>query len=253
VQYVITEYGIAYLFGKSIRERALALIEVAHPRWREELLKTAKKLGYVRADQYLASQVAYSVDEERIVTLKNGAKVRVRPARASDAGALQGLFHRLSEDDVYTRFFRRVRSLSYPELQTLCNVNHETDVAFLAVTGPRENEKIIGSACYWLNPTTNLAEVAFMVAPEFQGAGLGNALQARLQEYAMNRGVRGFVSEILPRNISMLRLAARAQGTVTTSRDEDGVHVTVLFPDSGNTNRSPLPDSQDPQCRQFAA
>src|SRR5207248_2740970 len=141
-----------YLFGKSIRERALALIEVAHPRWREELLKATKKLGYVRADQYLASQVAYSVDEERIVTLKTRPKVRVRPARASDAGALQGLFHRLSEDDIYTRFFRRVRSLSYRELQTLCNVNHETDVAFLAVIGPRENEKIIGSACYFLNP-----------------------------------------------------------------------------------------------------
>src|SRR4029078_5079807 len=45
VHYVITEYGIAYLFGKSIRERALALIEVAHPRWREELLKAAKKIG----------------------------------------------------------------------------------------------------------------------------------------------------------------------------------------------------------------
>ena len=147
VHYVITEYGIAYLFGKSIRERALALIEVAHPRWREELLKAAKKLGYVRADQYFASQVAYSVDEERIVTLKNGAEVRVRPARASDAGALQALFHRLSEDDVYRRFFRRVRSLSYQQLQTLCNVNHESDVAFLAVTGPRENEEIIGSAC----------------------------------------------------------------------------------------------------------
>ena len=92
------------------------------------------------------------------------------------------MFHRLSDEDVYTRFFRRVRSLSYPELQTLCNVNHETDVAFLGVIGPRENEKIIGSACYFLNPTTNIAEVAFMVAPEFQGAGLGTALQARLQE-----------------------------------------------------------------------
>src|SRR6516225_9722020 len=89
VHYVITEYGIAYLFGKSIRERALALIEVAHPRWREELLKAATKLGYVRSDQYLASQVAYSVDAERIVTLKKGAKVMIRPARAADAGALQ--------------------------------------------------------------------------------------------------------------------------------------------------------------------
>ena len=98
VHYVITEYGIAYLFGKSIRERALALIEVSHPHWREDLLKAAKKLGYVRADQYLASQAAYSVHEERIVTLKNGPKVMIRPARAADAGALQGLFHRLSED-----------------------------------------------------------------------------------------------------------------------------------------------------------
>ena len=70
-----------------------------------------------------------------------------------------------------------MRSLSYKELQTLCNVNHETEVAFLAVTGPRENEVVVGSGCYFLNPTTNLAEVAFMVAPEWQGAGLGTALQ----------------------------------------------------------------------------
>ena len=249
VHYVITEYGIAYVFGKSIRERALALIEVAHPRWREMLLSSAKKLGYVRSDQYLASQAAYPVHEERIVSLKNNLKIMIRPARAGDAWALQALFHRLSSDDIYTRFFRRVRSLTYRELQTLCNVNHETEVAFLAVTGPRENEEVVGSACYFLNPTTNLAEVAFMIAPEFQGAGLGTALQVCLQEYAMSRGVRGFVFEILSRNTNMLRLAARAQGTITTLRDEEVVHVTALFPDS----RSPLPNSQDAQASQLAA
>ena len=69
-----------------------------------------------------------------------------------------------------------------------------------------------------------------MVSPEWQGAGLGTALQARLLEYAMSRGVRGFVADILPRNSSMLRLIARAPGVVTTSRDEDAVHVTVVFP-----------------------
>ena len=42
---------------------------------------------------------------------------------------------------------------------------------------------------------------------------------------------RGFVAEILPQNVRMLRLATRAPGTVTTSRDEDGVHVTTLFPE----------------------
>jgi acetyltransferase len=191
----------------------------------------AASSAYVRPEQYLASQAAYPVHEERTVTLRNGAEVLIRPARAADAGALQALFHRLSPDDAYTRFFRRVRTLSYADLQTLCNVNHETEVAFLGVTGPRENEEVVGSACYFLSPTTNLAEVAFMVAPEWQGAGLGTALQARLQEYAVSRGVRGFVAEIRARNTGMLRLATRAPGTMTTARDEDAVHVTILFPD----------------------
>ncbi len=146
-----------------------------------------------------------------------------------------------------------MRSLSYQDLQTLCNVNHETNVAFLAVTGPRENEEIVGSACYFLSPTTNLAEVAFMIAPEFQGAGLGTALQACLQEYAMSRNVRGFVFEILPRNTSMLRLAARTQGTITTSRDDDIVHVTALFSNSGSASRSQLQVAEDPQAGEVAA
>jgi acyl-CoA hydrolase/RimJ/RimL family protein N-acetyltransferase len=244
VHYVITEYGIAYLFGKSIRERAVALIEVAHPRFREGLLKEARRLGYVPSEHYVASQAAYPVHEERKVELKNGDKVLVRPARASDVGALQSLFHRLRPEDVYTRFFRRVRSLSYAELENLCNVNHESDVAFLAVTGPRENEEVVGSACYFLNPATNLAETAFMVAPEWQGVGLGSALQARLQEYALSRGVRGFVAEILPQNQRMQRLATGAAGTVTSVRDQDSVHVTVLFAENA-------PDEEGPPVRAF--
>jgi RimJ/RimL family protein N-acetyltransferase len=238
VHYVVTEYGIAYLFGKSIRERAVSLIEVAHPSCREELLTAAKRLGYVPPEQYLASRAAYPVHEERAVRLKSAKDMLIRPARAADADALRALFHRMSPDDVYTRFFRRVRSLSYKELQTLCNVNHETEVALVAVTGPRESEVIVGSGCYFLNPTTNLAEVAFMVAPEWQGAGLGTALQSRLQDYAVSRGVRGFIAEILPSNTPMLRLARRLSGKVTTSRDGGAVHVTVLFPVSAEVQES---------------
>jgi acyl-CoA hydrolase/RimJ/RimL family protein N-acetyltransferase len=253
VHYVITEYGIAYLFGKSIRERAVALIEVAHPRHRDALLEAAKRLGYVQREQYLASQGAYPVQEERAVELKNGAEVLIRPARAADAGALQSLFHRLSPEDVYTRFFRRIRSLSYAELQNLCNVNHETDVAFLAVTGPRENEEVVGSACYFLNPTTNLAEIAFMVAPEWQGLGIGGALQARLQKYAIGRGVRGFVAEILPQNRPMQRLAMSAPGRVMTERDQDTVHLTILFADDAPNGTVAGPPSTTPAAFPFSS
>jgi len=201
-----------------------------------------------RSEQYLASQAAYPVHEERIVTLKTGMKIMIRPARAGDDGALEALFHRLSPDNIYTRFFRSVRSLTYRELQTLCNVNHVTEVAFVAVTGPRENEEIVGHAGYWLSPTTNLAEVAFMVSPEWQGTGVGTKLQTRLVEYAISRGVRGFAAIILPRNVSMLRLIARAPGTVTTSRDEDAVHVTVLFPASAE-----VPEPSHQEEPQFAS
>jgi acyl-CoA hydrolase/RimJ/RimL family protein N-acetyltransferase len=246
VHYVVTEYGIAYLFGKSIRERTLALIQVAHPNCREELLAAAKRLGYVLPEQYLASRAPYPVHEERTVRLKNGATVLIRPARASDAGGLQEQFHRLTPDQVYTRFFRRVRSLSYAELQTLCNVNQETEVAFLAVAGPRESEVVVGSACYFLNSTTNLAEIAFMVAPEWQGEGLGTALQGRLQEYAIERGVRGFVAEMLPHNARMLRLATHAPGIVSTSRDEESVHVTILFQSKAPQADAGVPENFTP-------
>jgi len=229
VHYVVTEYGIAYLFGKSIRERALALIEIAHPDHRDRLLAQAKEHGYVSQEQYLASHAAYPVQEEATAALKNGQSVLIRPAHATDADGLQALFHRLSPDDVQTRFFGRLRTLPFAGLQRLCNLNSETEVAFVAVTGPRECEEIVGNACYFLNPTTNLAEIAFMVAPAWQGQGLGAAMQRRLQDCAASRGVRGFVAEILPHNAAMLSLAKRAAGEISSSSDGDSVQVTVLF------------------------
>ena len=78
---------------------------------------------------------------------------------------------------VYTRFFRNVRGLSDAEVERLCNVNYESEVAFVATTGGREAEEIVGQSCYFINPTSNLADTAYMVHPEWQGSGLGSALQ----------------------------------------------------------------------------
>ena len=119
VHYVITEFGIAYLFGKSIRERALALIEIAHPDFRPWLLEEAKKLGYVRTDQSLKSKVAYPIEEEREMTLKNGSKIMIRPTKASDVEMLQNLFYHMSKQDIYTRFFTRMQSLPVSKAQHL--------------------------------------------------------------------------------------------------------------------------------------
>ena len=95
--------------------------------------------------------------------------------------------------------------------------------------GPRENEEIVGTAGYFLNPSTNLAEMAYMIVPDWQGTGLGSALQQRLKEFAVGRGVRGFVAELLQTNRAMLNLAKRL-GPIDLHTDEDGIsHVTALF------------------------
>jgi acyl-CoA hydrolase/RimJ/RimL family protein N-acetyltransferase len=229
VHYVITEFGIAYLFGRSIRERALALIDIAHPDFREGLLAEAKRLGYVHRDQAVRSAPAYPVEEERTVQLRNGATVLLRPTRASDARALQLFFHHMPAEDQYTRFFTRLSSLSFDEVQNLCNVDQANAVAFLAVTGPRENESIVGSACYYLNPSTNIGEVAYMVLRDWQGSGLGSALQARLVEHAKARAVLGFKAETLATNAGMLRLARSAADNVIVERDGETCLVTMLF------------------------
>ncbi|HLB65803.1 MAG TPA: acetyl-CoA hydrolase/transferase C-terminal domain-containing protein, partial [Anaerolineales bacterium] len=47
VHYIATEYGVAYLFGKTIRERARALIDIAHPDFRSDLELQALELNYI--------------------------------------------------------------------------------------------------------------------------------------------------------------------------------------------------------------
>jgi len=227
VHYVITEYGIGYLFGKSVRERAMVLIELAHPKFRAWLLDEARRLGLLDAGQTLASRRAYALEDERRVRLKNGVEVLLRPARASDGGGIRALFFKLPEGDVYTRFFRRVRSLSGQDIQRLCNYDHVNEVGFVAVSGTREHEVIVGQACYFLDPSTNTAEIAFVVAPDWQGTGLGSALQRRLVEHARTRGLRALVGEILPQNKRMIELARRATERYEIAREDDTVRVTM--------------------------
>jgi RimJ/RimL family protein N-acetyltransferase len=229
VHYVVTEYGTAFLFGKSIRERALALIEIAHPAFREWLLDEAKRLGYVRPTQKLKSKTAYPAHEEQEVTLKGGKQVLIRPSRASDVEGLQEIFYHMTQQDVYTRFFSWLKALSVSEAEHLCNVDYEMEMAFVAVTGKREEESIVGSSCYYVNQTTNMAEVAYMVLPKWQACGLGGAMQRRMIEYAKKKGLRGFTAEILTQNLKMQNLFLSGSSAVTIDRDVYSCEMTMLF------------------------
>jgi RimJ/RimL family protein N-acetyltransferase len=222
VHYVTTEFGTAYLFGRSLRDRAVALIEVAHPRHRESLLADAVARGLVPPGQTLRSRGAYPGGEERTVVLKDGSTVLLRPARTGDAPALQDLFYRMPPEDVYTRFFRHLTTLPMSTAEHLTSVSFEEEVTFLAVVGDWGSEQIVGTASYYLDRVTGTADVAYMVDPEWKGRGLGAALQERLVSYAKSRGVRTMTADVLVENSAMLRLF-RSSGLDIEAHTTQGV------------------------------
>ena len=232
VRWVVTEYGTAYLFGKSIAERALALIAIAHPDDRPGLLAGARERGIVRAGQRLRSSTAYPVHEERELTLRDGRSVLLRPTRAIDRPALQELFHRMPEQDVQTRFFQKLSSLTDDAADHLCNVDYQDEMAFAAVVGRAEHERIVATSSYYVDPRERLAEVAYMVEPGWQGSGLATALHARTVEYARSHGVRGLTADVLMGNLAMLKVFRRGESYDLHRELEDGVYeVRMLFPD----------------------
>jgi RimJ/RimL family protein N-acetyltransferase len=155
--------------------------------------------------------------------------------RTTNAPGLQQLFYSLTPRDVYTRFFTNLSSLTDEWAEHLCSVDYEQEMAFAAVTGEDwEHEQVVANSAYYVDPSTNLADVAYIVHPEWQGAGLGSAMQARTIEYARNRGLRGFTADVLVQNKAMLRVFERS-GLELSKRTERGVHeLVVLFEPDGD-------------------
>lgn len=164
--------------------------------------------------------------------LRDGREVRIRPTRTGDFRALQDLFYRMPEDDVRTRFFQELTALTDVAAQQLCSVDYEQDMAFAAVVGPPEHELVVATSCYF-GDDRGLAEVGYMVDPEWRGAGLASTLHARMAEYARARQLRGFVAEVLTSNPAMLHGFSRGphDTRVTTA---EGIHdVRMLFAGDG--------------------
>ena len=142
---------------------------------------------------------------------------------------MQELFYRLPTDDVHTRFFQKLTSLTDAAAQHLCSVNYEGEMAFAAVVGPPERQRIIGTVSYYLDPRTGLADVGYMVDPDWQGAGLGGTLHRRAVEYARSHGVRGFSADVMLSNSRMLRVFRHGDHHLEVTTEGGNSEVTMVF------------------------
>jgi acyl-CoA hydrolase/GNAT superfamily N-acetyltransferase len=225
VHYIVTEFGAAYLHGKTIRERAVALIEIAHPKFRPWLMAEAKARHMVYPDQVETPfrTPEYPEEVEQWITLADETRVWLRPLRVTDEGQMRDLFYSLSAEAVYHRFFQAVKSMPHRRLQPFLRIDYETEMAVVATTGKTEESKLIAVARYARDPHTNYAEAAFLVADDYQGKGLGKALLRILTEEAKRNGIRGFVADVMSDNHAMLNVFHNVFPTIE-SRLINGVY-----------------------------
>ena len=232
--YVVTEYGIAYLHGRSLRERAMALINVAHPDFRSELLHKAKQRRIVYANQILPpARSPYPAKYESKVTLKDQSEVFLRPIKPSDEPMMKEMFYSFSERTRYLRFHGPMKSFPHERLQVFCNVDYKEEMAFIVVVGDPGEEDVIAVARYLHDQSDNSAEAAFTVRDDWQNKGLGTCLFNKLVEVARERGIETFRAEVLTENIPMLNVFRHSGCGVSTSTESGVVHMTIdLNPES---------------------
>ena len=229
VHYVVTEYGAAYLHGKNIRDRAMALIQIAHPRFRPWLLSEAKARNLIYRDQIEipVHTPIYPEELERWIDLKDGSRAFMRPLRLTDEALVREMFYRLSPASVQYRFFQMLSSMPHAKLKELLRVDYEADMALVVLTDATERAEMVGIAHYRKDPRTNLAEAAFLVRDDCQGKGIGTALLTTLVDAARGHGIAGFTAEVLADNHGMLRVFHKCRYAVE-SRLEDGVYNLAI-------------------------
>ena len=230
VQHVVTEYGAVNLFGKSFQERALGLISIAHPAFRDELFFQAKKMGLLSAERTLHESIhgVYPVHLEEMLEI-HGEQVTVRPAKPVDERRIQEHFYSLDKDDVVARFFHDKRSFDKDEMEGVSQIDYIKDLTLLAVVGEFGFGQVVGIGEYLLDTATNYAEIAFSISKSFQKMGLGGVLLRKLESAAREHGIAGFFAYTSAQNQGMIRLFKRLPYKATTAFDGDMVTLRCSF------------------------
>jgi acyl-CoA hydrolase/GNAT superfamily N-acetyltransferase len=212
VHYVVTEYGIAHLYGKNIRERAISLISVAHPDFREWLFDEAKKINSIpREQKYIPGMAGeYPKHLEHYTTTKSGLPIFIRPSKISDEDLLKKFFYSQSDNSIYRRFISAKKFLTHKFMAEFVVNDYSNQLVMLAITENADRETVVGIGQYKLNKHDHRADVAFSVRDDFQNQGIASILISVLSRIAKKEGIIGFTADMLAENSAMNSIFIKA-------------------------------------------
>nr|MDJ0811668.1 GNAT family N-acetyltransferase [Desulfobacterales bacterium] len=215
----------------SIYQRVMELAQIAHPKFRDQLIQAAKKRHYIFADQLPPSQEDLLFLEGYKSTLKlaNGRTVHFRPLLPSDEFAYRNFFYSLQEETIYYRFFYQMRLFSHAIIQKQWSVvDYRKNMSMVGFVQRSGHQEIVAIGTYAQDNAAQ-AEVAFVVREDFQGMGIASYLLEKLEEIAQENEYSAFVATVLPENKGMLKIFRRRYPGASFTRT-GGNEVDVVMP-----------------------
>jgi len=231
IHYVVTEYGIAYLHGKNIRERAMELVAIAHPKFREELIREARECNLIYRDQAFipGEKGEYPEALETHRTTKTGLEIQLRPVKIKDEPLLKDFFYSLSDRTMERRFFSMRKDVPHDVLQKFVVIDYTREIIILAAVKEGEKGIIAGMGQYIINEADRTAEIAVLVRDAYQGHGIGFELVSYLTQLARKKGLLGFTGEVLFENKPMLRVFEKMGYRMEKKVVEDVYELKMWF------------------------
>jgi acyl-CoA hydrolase/GNAT superfamily N-acetyltransferase len=212
VHYVVTEYGIAYIYGKNIRERAMDIIAIAHPDFRQWLIGEAKEQGLIYRDQVFipGKRGEYPEYLEMYRNTRSGLNILLRAVKISDEPLLKDFFYSLSDTSMYRRFISGRTDMHHDRLQEFVVIDHSVQKLILAILRKDEAEIVVGMGQYSIIRNTHSAEIALVVRDDHQNQGIGSEILSYLVFLAKKDGLFSFSAEVLVENRPTLHLLEKS-------------------------------------------
>ena len=211
VNFIVTEYGIAELQGKSIYQRVMELAQIAHPKFRHDLIQFAKQRHYIFQDQLPPTRqdLLFLENYKTSFKLKNGKIAEFRPLLPSDEFGYRNFFYSLQDKTIYFRFFYKMKSFSHEVVQKhWASIDYRKNMSIIGLVQRGGHKEIIAIGSY-AESEGGRAEIAFVVREDYQNMGIASYLIDQLEKIAKVNDYIGFKASVLKENASMLHVFKR--------------------------------------------
>ncbi len=229
VHYVVTEYGIATLRGGSIRERVMELIQIAHPKFRDQLLDDMVKSTRVPTYQRDTPAPVKELGDTEVIKLEiKGEDYFLRPLHPSDQRRLQSFFYSHDKVTLFQRYRNEPKKMGTAQAYRLVNTDLAKDMALCIVERQGPREVILAVGRYYVLEDGERAEAAFVVHESMRNKGFASLLLEKLIAIARHRGLKFLTANVRQDNPSMRRVFEKFY--FTSERAEDPAELEYLLP-----------------------